>query len=125
MPGFGSMFRSAVGFLTDKLGKFLQNGDHIRGAAKAMDSLGVGGGRLGGLVDKGFGLARSAKQFLSKSPKGMAEAIGRAAAAPLGSLVERGAKRIGSPEDIARKAGQGIGQLGGQFLSQGLQRILG
>lgn len=119
------MFRSATGFLKDGLSKFLRNGDSIRGAAKMLDGLGVGGGRLGGMLNKGFSLARGAQQFLSKGPAGMAQAAGRAAARGLGGLVQRGATKIGAPEDIARRAGQGIGQLGGQFLSQGLQRLLG
>lgn len=119
------MLRSATGFLTNGLGQFLRNGDHIRGAAKALDGLGVGGGRLGGMVDRGFNLARQAQQFLSKGPAGMAAAAGRAAARGIGGLVQRGATRIGAPEDIARRAGQGIGQLGGQFISQGLSRLLG
>lgn len=124
MPSFGSVFRTATGFLKDGLSKFLRNGDHIRGAAKALDSLGVGGGRLGGMVNKGFSLARGAQQLLSKGPMGIADAAGRAIGRGVGGLIERTATKLGAPDDLAKRASQGIGQLGGSFLSQGLQRLL-
>ena len=125
---FGNMFRRATHFLTDTLGKALSHGGAVRGIAKGLDQLGVGGGRLGGFVDKGLGLAekahRSLTEFGEMTPAGQSKRLGDLAGRGLSSLFGQAASRLGGGPE-AMRVGRGLGQLGGNFMSQGLQRLLG
>lgn len=122
------MFRKATHFLTDTLGKALSHGGAIRGIAKGLDQLGVGGGRLGGFVDKGLGLAekahRSLGEFGEMTPKQQAGRLGSLAGKGLSTMFGMAANRMGGGPE-AMKVGRGLGQMGGNFMTQGLQRLLG
>lgn len=124
---FGNMFRRGVHFLTDTLGKALSLAPGIRTGAKALDQLGVGGGRIGGFVDRGLNLAgkaeRSLREFGEMTPEKQSKRLGELAGRGLSSLFGQAGSRLGGAE--AMKVGRGLGQLGGNFMSQGLQRLLG
>jgi hypothetical protein len=126
---FGNMFRRGIHFLGDTLGKALSFAPGIKMGAKALDTLGVGGGRLGGMVDRGFGIAekaqRSLREFGEMTPGQQAKRLGGLAGKFGGSLLGQGLERVGAERGQARAVGRGLGQLGGNFLSQGLQRLLG
>ena len=126
---FGNMFRRAVSFLGDGLQKIHKFANPIRGVAKALDTLGVGGGRLGGFVEKGLGLAdvgsRSLKEFEEMTPKKQAERLGALAGEKGGMILGQGLERAGTTPGLGMGIGRGLGQLGGKFMSQGLQRLFG
>lgn len=86
---FGNLFRRGIRFLGDTLGKVNKFAPVISQAGKLADSLGVGGGRLGGLIQKGLGFAemgrKRLKEFEEKSPSQQAQTIGRG----LGDLATR------------------------------------
>lgn len=117
---FGNVFRKAIGFLGDGANKLMRFSQPIRGAAKAFDSLGIAS-PVSGFVDKGLGVlqrgAEGLKAFGEMSPKQQAERIGSLAGEKAGQLIGKGLGDQG--------LGRGIGQMGGNFLSQGLQRLLG
>lgn len=116
---FGNMFRRGVHFLTDSLGKALSLAPGIKTGAKALDQLGVGGGRLGGFVDRAVGLGQKAHDSLSQ----FGEMTPDQQAKRLGNLAGKGLSNL-----FAQSSGggrPGLGQFGGNFMSQGLQRLLG
>lgn len=126
---FGNIFRRGVHFLGDTLGKALSFAPGIRTGAKALDQLGVGGGRLGGFVDRAIGMGeraqRSLREFGEMTPAQQSKRLGSLAGKFGGSLLGQGLERAGADRGQARAVGRGLGQLGGNFLSQGLQRLLG
>ena len=122
------MFRRATHFLGDTLGKALRFAPAIKQGAKALDSLGVGGGRLGGFVDRAVDIGgkaqRSISEFGEMTPRQQAQRLGGLAGKFGGSLLGQGLERVGAQRGQAQSVGRGLGQLGGNFLSQGLQRLL-
>lgn len=126
---FGNLLNTATSFLTDTLGKVNKFAEPIRGVARAIDQLGIGGGRVGRFVNKGLGFAdkaqRSLTEFGEMSPAQKAERLGSLAGRAGGSLLGQGLERLGAGGGQAREVGRGLGQIGGGFLSQGLQRLLG
>ena len=125
---FGNMFRKGIHFLTDSLGKALSYGGAIKGVAKGLDQLGVGGGRLGGYVDTGLDLAgkaqRSLREFGEMTPGQQSKRLGELAGRGLSSVFGMASDRLGGGSQ-GRAVGRGLGQMGGNFMSQGLQRLLG
>lgn len=86
---FGNLFRRGIRFLGDTLGKVNKFAPAISQAGRLADSLGVGGGRLGGLIGKGLQFAemgrRRLKEFEDKTPSQQAQTLGRG----LGDLTSR------------------------------------
>lgn len=86
---FGDLFRRGVRFLGDALGKVNKFAPAISQVGQLADTLGIGGGRIGGLVQKGLRYAetgrRKIKEFEEKSPAQQAETLGRG----LGDLATR------------------------------------
>ena len=121
------MFRRAMSFLGDNLAKVHKYANPIRGMAKALDTLGVGGGRLGGFVERGLGLAdagsRSLKEFQEMTPKQQSGRIGSLVGDAGGKILGEGLSKLGADPRVSQGIGRGLGQLGGSFLSSGLQRL--
>jgi len=126
---FGSFLRKGVHFLNDTLGKALKFAPGIRTGAKALDQLGVGGGNLSSMADRAIQFGdranRSLTEFEEMTPDQQAKRLGTFAGDRVGGLLGQGLERLGGDPTISRSAGRGLGQLGGNFLSQGLQRFFG
>ena len=123
------MFRRAMSFLGDSLGKVNKYASPIRTVGKALDSLGVGGGRIGGFLERGLGLAdagaRSLKEFGEMTPEQQSKRLGALAGAAGGGLIDKGLRGLGADPRLSSGISRGLGQLGGSFLSGGLRRLLG
>lgn len=122
------MLNKGVHFLTDTLGKVNGMSGGIRGIAKGLDQMGVGGGRIGGFVNRGLDFAgkaeRSLREFGGMSPAQKSKRLGNLAGRGLSSVFGQANDRLGGGAAGAA-VGRGLGQMGGNFISQGLSRLLG